>query len=80
MEGETDTTEDGVRLWAVVDTVAGVGEEAAQYAELAGRPLGRVVSVNEDVEGGVIAFHRSHRALIGSAVSRSPKASERFPV
>ncbi|KAB8192715.1 DUF541 domain-containing protein [Nonomuraea phyllanthi] len=67
----------------VIDTVAGVGEEArlngvafevsdpsrflrvarvrafrdaaakaAQYAELAGRPLGRVVSVNEEVRGG----------------------------
>ncbi|MEU6779137.1 SIMPL domain-containing protein [Nonomuraea angiospora] len=67
----------------VIDTVAGVGEEArlnglafevsdpsgvlreartrafrdaaakaAHYAELAGRPLGRVVSVSEDVRGG----------------------------
>ncbi|TMR96012.1 SIMPL domain-containing protein [Nonomuraea basaltis] len=67
----------------VIDTVAGVGEEArlngvafelsdpagvlreartrafrdaaakaAQYAELAGRPLGRVVSVSEEVRGG----------------------------
>ncbi|MEU8249449.1 SIMPL domain-containing protein [Nonomuraea sp. NPDC048916] len=82
-QGVEAVVRDLSRADRVIDTVAGVGEEArlggvafelsdpaealgrararafrdaaakaAQYAELAGRPLGRVVSVTEEVRGG----------------------------
>ncbi|MEZ7128628.1 SIMPL domain-containing protein [Nonomuraea sp. AD125B] len=82
-QGVEVVVRDLARAGRVIDTVAGVGEEArlngmafevsdpaaalaeartrafrdaaakaARYAELAGRPLGRVVSVAEDVRGG----------------------------
>ncbi|MEV4285294.1 SIMPL domain-containing protein [Nonomuraea bangladeshensis] len=82
-QGVEVVVRDLARADRVIDTVAGVGEEArlngmafevsdpaaalaeartrafrdaaakaARYAELAGRPLGRVVSVAEDVRGG----------------------------
>ncbi|MEU5863871.1 SIMPL domain-containing protein [Nonomuraea sp. NPDC047529] len=90
------------RADAVIDTVAGVGEEArlngvtfelsdpaavlgeartgafrdaaakaAQYAELAGRPLGPVVSISEEVRGGgpQPLFAMAAAADAGSAVS-----------
>ncbi|MGI5292580.1 SIMPL domain-containing protein [Nonomuraea polychroma] len=87
----------------VIDTVAGVGEEArlngvafelsdpagplkeartsafrdaaakaAQYAELAGRPLGRVVSVSEDVKGGPQPLRTMAAAAADSGASISP--------
>ncbi|MGP3954824.1 SIMPL domain-containing protein [Nonomuraea sp. 3N208] len=87
----------------VIDTVAGVGEEArlngvafelsspadvlreartrafrdaaakaAQYAELAGRPLGRVVSVSEDVKGGPQPLMTLAAAAADTSASISP--------
>jgi uncharacterized protein YggE len=87
----------------VIDTVAGVGEEArlngvafevsdpsgflreararafrdaaakaAHYAELAGRPLGRVVSVSEEIKGGGPQPLRLAAAAAESGASISP--------
>ncbi|NUP62760.1 MAG: SIMPL domain-containing protein [Nonomuraea sp.] len=91
------------RADAVIDTVAGVGEEArlngvafelsdparvleqartrafrdaaakaAQYAELAGRPLGPVVSVREEIRGGPQPLTSMSAAVAESGSSVSP--------
>jgi uncharacterized protein YggE len=91
------------RADAIIDTVAGVGEEArlngvafeisdpattlkqarerafrdaaakaAQYAELAGRPLGRVVSVKEEVRGGPQPLSVMAASAAESGASISP--------
>ncbi|MFC4119369.1 SIMPL domain-containing protein [Nonomuraea zeae] len=101
-QGVEVVVRDVARADHVIDTVAGVGEEArlnglafelsdpgkalkdartqafrdaaakaAQYAELAGRPLGRVVSVSEQVMGGPRPL-RAQVAMAESAPSVSP--------
>ncbi|GAA3554740.1 SIMPL domain-containing protein [Nonomuraea rosea] len=102
VQGVEVVVRDLARADHVIDTVAGVGEEArlngvafelsdpdkvlkdararafrdaaakaAQYAELAGRPLGRVVSVSEEVKGGPQPM-RASVAMAESAASVSP--------
>ncbi|MEO3871449.1 SIMPL domain-containing protein [Nonomuraea sp. B12E4] len=97
-QGVEVVVRDLARADHVIDTVAGVGEEArlngvafelsdpsaplreartrafreaaakaAQYAELAGRPLGRVVSVKEEVRGGPVPM----RAALEAAETRA---------
>ncbi|MBF8190953.1 SIMPL domain-containing protein [Nonomuraea sp. K274] len=56
------------RAWAFRDAAA----KAAQYAELAGRPLGRVVSVSEDVRGGPQPMRTTLAAAAETNASISP--------
>jgi hypothetical protein len=103
VQGVEVVVRDLARADHVIDTVAGVGEEArlngvafelsdpakalkdarvrafrdaaakaAQYAELAGRPLGRVVSVSEEVRGGPQPMRTSVTMAADSGGSISP--------
>ncbi|MCK2220640.1 SIMPL domain-containing protein [Actinomadura sp. ATCC 31491] len=102
-QGVEVVARDLARADRLIDTVAGVGEEArlnglafelsdpaaalreararafrdaaakaAQYAELAGRPLGRVVSVSEDVRGAPQPMRLAADLAETKAASLSP--------